>query len=650
MAYFPNYHQRGNGGNRGGNFGGNGGNRGGNRGSSGGNRGGNFGGNGGNRGGNFGGNGGNRGGTGGNRGGYGSALTAPIAPYHFIPFSDEVILRYQDPGELPGHDKIAPELLTGEIGVTMTADTPLILSTGKDNHNAFYKTADGRFALPGSSVRGMVRENMQILGCGLIRPEEDIQDIQIYYRDMTSEQNGRFTPLASQYRAVMVDQRTNESKAQGGFLYNNGGHYEIHPLAKPFVRLPRDSDDFLESGFTETYTKSFPIDCENGLDDIQKRYLSRLRETYKSQTWILFTGHEVGNPNSVYLFGNEGTGRLDISDEDILSYQIDYETRRNTLRGTNRDGNPFFWELPKKGEKKPVFYLCHNRHIYFGMSRFLRIGYNKKLTEGLPPKHQKKPAALDYTHAMLGYCVGQEAYRSRVSFTDLKSDTAEETEKASVVLLGPKPSFCRAYVQGGNNYNEEFRLNGFKRYWMKEAETALGDPLQKPEQGVRRNINYLPKDVVFSGVIRFRNLHPDELGLLLWSIRPEKEHGYQQIGGCKPLGFGRMKTEITSLSLYQAEKLYTSLEADASDALDGIDGYIRAYLTEAQKRLGHGGEAPEAFLERGPIRDFLYSLGTVRHDSQNVRYMTLKEHQHVSGTLKTVEQLRGISAANNKKG
>ena len=46
------------------------------------------------------------------------------APYNFVPFSNKVLWRYGSAEELPRHDRLDSTLKSGEIHVTMTADTP----------------------------------------------------------------------------------------------------------------------------------------------------------------------------------------------------------------------------------------------------------------------------------------------------------------------------------------------------------------------------------------------------------------------------------------------------------------------------------------------------------------------------------------------
>lgn len=87
------------------------------------------------------------------------------APYNFVPFSDTIITRYKSTADLPSHDEIEPNLKSGEIHITMTAETEIYISDGTPEAH-FFRGANGKQMIPGSSVRGMIRNNMYILGFG----------------------------------------------------------------------------------------------------------------------------------------------------------------------------------------------------------------------------------------------------------------------------------------------------------------------------------------------------------------------------------------------------------------------------------------------------------------------------------------------------
>lgn len=63
--------------------------------------------------------------------------------------------------------------------------------------------ADGSLQIPGSIIRGMVRENMQILGFGAVRPGEDVADDQIFFRDMTSARGSVAGSLKQYYNEAL---------------------------------------------------------------------------------------------------------------------------------------------------------------------------------------------------------------------------------------------------------------------------------------------------------------------------------------------------------------------------------------------------------------------------------------------------------------
>ena len=100
------------------------------------------------------------------------------APYNFIPFAENPWLPYSSIDELPPHDRIDPKRRTGELHITLTAETPVFVAGEKGGQpggtSHFFRTPDGAFAIPGSTIRGMTRANMQILSFAPMRLGEDI--------------------------------------------------------------------------------------------------------------------------------------------------------------------------------------------------------------------------------------------------------------------------------------------------------------------------------------------------------------------------------------------------------------------------------------------------------------------------------------------
>lgn len=576
----------------------------------------------------------------------------PFAPYNFVPFSNR-ILPYE--GELPPHDKIDPSLHTGEIELTMTAQTPVFVSGGGDAPG-FFRTPAGRFAIPGSTVRGMTRENMQILGFGLIRGGEDIKDYQIYFRDMA----GRSDSGAKKYYVDALGIETRQAqgekgrgthsvptKVSAGYLHRENGKFYIQPVTRTYLRVSAKTDGMAAFGYEPTARAekvAYLEDGNGGIKWIGKRdhAMPGAKDGY-----ILFTGKPIQNRdrhhNYVFPLEDKISDPVEISTEDKLSYEEDYETRKNALQGLVKttwrgsEDQVRFWALPEEGEGKPVFYLRHNGHTYFGMSLFLRIGYPAPISQGLPPTHREAARDLDYLdypHAILGYSTEKSSYRSRVSFGDLEAEGApEELPQENVILGQPKPSWYKGYVKDGKIYDGDFRLRGYKQYWLKEKAEA---PVPEKEN-VASHMRPLPAETVFRGVVRYKNLREEELGLLLWSLGLD-EGCYQSVGMGKPYGYGRMKVSILAMrelepaALYSHEGLTGTLRrTDPHTVTEAIDYYV----SFAEEKLN----LRKPLRESDEIKDFLFLHRTLRTDDE-AGYMDLKGYQKTPGALPAIEEVR----------
>ena len=582
------------------------------------------------------------------------------APYNFVPFSGKVQQPYESVTELPRHDCFDPQRKTGEICLTMTAETPVFISDGDEKYPHFFRGANGSFMIPGSSVRGMVRENMQILGFGLVKPGEDLEDYQIYFREMAAAHGTNAESLKKYYQTALgTETKRSESgktytipqRVQSGYIRREGNEYCIYPTQAPYLRVSRKHPDVQQfnSGVPKAdNARAVPVlyRAEGGRVKQIRAAKGEERGGLETGT-LLFTGKSVGaRPNHLYLFPEaDWTAEpVILSKEDELSYREDWEKRRNNLRAYY---DPEFWMLPERqGEFKPVFYLSYEGHIYCGMSLFLRIGYRFPLSHGLPTRREEQYTKIDYPHSILGFASPEHAYRSRVSFDDFPADVgAKEMEPIPMILGEPKPSYYAGYVVPKENvsvakhYNEEdFKLRGYKQYWLK-APVATSVPEDKKRVGTE--LRPLPVGTKFQGVIRYKNLSEAELGLLLWALRLE-EGCYQSIGMGKPYGYGRMKLTIDSLTEYDLDSLYNgelmpvNCKKTGHDLENTVESYIRAYDNTASLEMNlkklHLRDRPE-------IQDFLFMKRTIQPE-EGFSYMPLESYKNTTEPLPTVRDFR----------
>ena len=574
------------------------------------------------------------------------------APYNFVPFSNKIIQRYESMEKLPSHGSVDPELKTGEIQVSIEAQTPIYIGDGSSEEiSDFFRGADGEYQIPGSSVRGMLRETMQILGFGLVRPGEDVADYQIYFRDMATT-----SARAKYYKNVMgiKNKATIPPNVKQGYLCcDEDGKYYIKPSR--CIRVSRNNPGM--KAFKDEETKEikpaeyFQVAYTEGEDEIKDIVPFEKRKEGMKEGILLSTGRPVGDPNHLYVFEKESEsaeGSIFIKKEDELSYKEDLEKRGKTLKKPHRIE---FWEMPKERESKPVFYVQYHGHTYFGMSLYVRIGYLHNITDGLPEAHRRKNKKykdnifLDYPYAMMGFANKQGAYRSRISVGDFKIKKEGKTEKEHTVITAePKASYYAGYLNDGKNYNDDdFLLRGYKHYWLREKPVPAKE---LANESMQKKVRALGEGTVFRGVIRYKNLHEDELGLLLWalSLNSEKDT-YHSLGMGKPYGMGRVKIRIENLKELDVSEFYClqGLQKGLKKNSEKVDAYIKSYKEYAWKELKE--KEKHNIEEFEEIKDFFFMHQISPLQEKEMAYMALEEYTNNKGILKTVKDVRNMETA-----
>lgn len=153
------------------------------------------------------------------------------APYNFIPFPEKIFYRHtileehidKDRGitVLPKHNMFEKGLKTGYIDYLIKVETPLFISDG-EKESDFFKV-DGKYTIPGSTVRGKVRSNAEILSCSY---PEFIENKKLWFR-------GAFSGdvLGDMYRKAVLPNETGQisDKVKAGYLTRKGDKWFITP-------------------------------------------------------------------------------------------------------------------------------------------------------------------------------------------------------------------------------------------------------------------------------------------------------------------------------------------------------------------------------------------------------------------------------------
>jgi CRISPR-associated protein (TIGR03986 family) len=213
----------------------------------------------------------------------------------------------------------------------------------------------------------------------------------------------------------------------------------------------------------------------------------------------------------------------------------------------------------RNNERIPVFYTVgeDKKVSAIGLAFMFRVAYKHSLVDAMAHTsndHRDDPMDFDLTQALFGALPGDapgDGLRSRVSFGALFSSKGTVQAVADkVVLNNPKPSFYPAYLKQDSNALKDLEainpeLAGWKRYQVRSSkdiyQTGDGN-----NDAVASKLRPLQAGAQFSGVIRFHNLRPAELGALVWALTwGGNDKLRHSLGMGKPYGYGNVAVQIT---------------------------------------------------------------------------------------------------------
>ena len=605
------------------------------------------------------------------------------APYNFVPFKEEKRVYSVSDTPTP-HNSAADDLLSGEISYEFESKTPVFVDDGTNSHH-FHKNAWGEYSIPGSSIRGLIRNNVQILGFSSFA--DDIDDYALMYRNVANSKKKETYDI---YNGILGSEPSRSQKGKkenisvlrnvkAGYIKKEGSHYVIHQTCVDKIKQEYGERNYYILNERKIAEEKRNGNCKFSYDFLIQngRELTQnlLEEKFKEHTDGNGNKHYEGKKNPFYRpgfdavsyeikklqnvtnLGKEGkyskrgylirTGFMNekkaiyvipeiamekpvirIPEKDIEAFRIDFKKRENTIQKDIRD----FFDLPKEDNQiKPVFYIEYGGRLYFGFTPRLRLFYDHTIKEGLP-KNQKE-RKLDYAKAIFGYSDENGSYRSRVSFSDAVAKTAsKEGKEYRVILAEPKPTSYLDYLdqtKGTVSYNtDSFQLRGVKQYWLHREEQV--DSYDGNKDNVMSVLHPLKKGTCFSGTVRFQNLKEDELGLLLWAIRLEAD-SWMNLGKAKAYGFGNVQLKNLKARKLDMKKAYFSdhmLNLDPFQPID-TDRLIEKYKQQMAAEL-----KINRIEDSGWIRSFLAMKDSTRIPApEKIRYMSITKNEYQNRTI-----------------
>lgn len=198
------------------------------------------------------------------------------------------------------------------------------------------------------------------------------------------------------------------------------------------------------------------------------------------------------------------------------------------------------------------------------------------------------------------------ALASRVRFESaFATGPANETDPIDVVFGAPRPSFYPAYLaqpDGGASVTYDTpnaKLAGRKRYPVRSIPNpkivgAATNGGTEASLDTQTRISFLEAGTVFRSRIRFRNLHPVELGALLWGLtfgRPGEPYRHAS-GRGKAFGYGALEVGVQ----FGRRPVTRNLPDEIGGAPEKVETYLdafEAYMETETKRKSAFDEWPE---------------------------------------------------------
>ncbi|MBL3553146.1 TIGR03986 family type III CRISPR-associated RAMP protein [Rhodovulum sulfidophilum] len=579
------------------------------------------------------------------------------APYSFVPLSQKVFLPDEAKLGVPSQDAPVEGGVSGTIAFTLTSDTPLLVGGANDKkgEKTFMKAPGDCPVIPGSSLRGMIRNVMEIATFGKMQLVDDqrvtVRDLQHGakedYRDrMSGTIDGAYAPRSFAGFLKFVDGRPTLFSCEFGRI----DHRDLEDLIDR-SRLPKvevddagtmrrktlhevfetisDGDSPAENGIAITQTEARFVEgrflelggklehkdlwVQTGRahhlhrDDKKLAYRrvaasmeSATRETnmpaQKIPGRLVFTGMPSDKKHMEFFF----FGR-----RDDLACEISETVWRKFLNAhEEQEKESITWKWRKlalnRGEAIPVFWLGirDERSIsveHLGLAMMFKLPADNSIHDmiGRESPHLDEPrpdlatrlfGRIADTTKETGMAATQPGFKTRLSFSwailttprEQYSELEKRTPRAR-----PKPGYVPSYVRQrdlqangqlrqigmrkkkpiyapyrsymNKKDGQADRIRGWKRYPARPV--PEGAPVPDVPEGAEGNavilrpIQARQGELTFKGKIRFHNLHPAELGALLWVLtwggNSELVHS---LGSGRDFGWGQVRFRIGGIS------------------------------------------------------------------------------------------------------
>lgn len=646
-----------------------------------------------------------------------------VAPYNFIPPADPLITFADDERNPLAVDQSRYQdgRWTGWIDVTLTTRSPLYVrgsltppdhekmerqeKSGEQdntphldkvrNRPDFFHTGNpSEPVIPGSSLRGMIRNLTEILGHGKLKPVMNTPLVyravgdtsshgEAYRKLLMAEEPDRkhyYTPLF-QAGYIRFKKETGRwyiqpaQKTADGASYGRINHrripqgrlqpwYNSRNVQKIYVRFGPLDFQKVKEGFLHIKYAKVPEAASNSAgSSLTEAVLVRSGPMFSKKTEAVFLLPDDEKDWIPIPDGSDPEDKRDL----VTAYRDQITLEQEKLLG--RDGVLVDYQ--------PVFYLIQDGKLFFffGHTQMFRVPYPRSPQDFLPPSHWDD-GRMDFAEAMFGTARGkaETGLAGRIFITDAHLSNKESKDVwlpgnpvvIPKVLSSPKPTTFQHYLaqpnpdvpqgKGLHTYNSspsQTTLRGHKLYWHKGHEVSRTDfaenerDIERQKDKIHTQIKPVREGVQFTFKVYFENLLPAELGLLWWTIALPVADGREychKLGMGKPLGLGAVKLEPT-LNLVDSKTRYNILfdaQENPTQWANGVGKLTQQALDEAVSNFEtfilRRSKRPEGKLaDTERVQMLLAMLAWPGPNPANTRYMEIEREDPQAKRGKTNE-------------
>ncbi len=585
------------------------------------------------------------------------------APYNFVPLSTTV--HEPEWAEAVSHDLPFQDGVSGSIKYTLTAKSPLLVggrqipaTQDAPGEVHFYQLPNKTHAIPGSSIRGMLRSVVEIATTSRMA---NVDDRRYGLRDIS----GKYVSAA--YTTKVRD------KVRYGFMkMQPGGNITITPCNMVRLSHRQIEKEFGLSSFcfragesvADKYRKWESWAKVQGFPSLSLPFslngdtVSRLGAGTNTG-YPVFTGQisdgsrdkpgsKFKNKYKDFIYYNpREEERFEVDERtwgDFLFIHSDPYANKSTESDAKKTEQPKLswdnhWKQQFHNNKQvPVFYLQDQSLLRIGLAFMPKLAGDFSIHDmlGHSSKDHLDANIQDMATLIFGQVDNTDigALRGRIACQPARQTSGESTqEHGPTILNSPKASFFPNYILqstgdsagtlSGASYatylsssgNERPQLRGWKRYPARPIEQVIVQPLTAEQISNTRlqvKLNSLPTGAAFTGNIHFHNLKPEELGALLWSISwGGDDNLHHSLGMGKSFGFGQVTVKLDELEVSPNDPQLAPTH-DTEQAVNYMECFTR-HMEKATQRKWASSNSLRALLGMANPNNVHHYKGGLQH-------------------------------------